>query len=233
MKNDSYESSPNNVTNPANIITTDASNHSDILKICGKILLVGRAGIGKTTVAKALFYRWAKCSFLENRVVFLLTFQTFRKDRPTTLNKMLRQAKGMPSGSHFEELYQFILVNPKKIVLIFDSLDDIDASLEELVDNSTEDYQTPMSMFTIFIKLLKDQFLPGATVITTSRRDKAENISSEFSITFQKRLELLGFCKRDTENYVKGFCVSETDTCAKVWKTVKNHPEFLSLCYVP
>lgn len=233
LKNDNYESPLNGATNPGGIITTGVSTNPEILEICGKILLVGRAGIGKTTVAKVLFYRWAKCAFLENRVVFLLTFQTFRKDRPTTLKKMLRQAKGIPSRSAFEELYRFILVNPKKIVLIFDGLDDINASLEKLDDDSTNDYQKPMSIFTIFIKLLKDQFLPGATVITTSRCDKAENISNEFSITFQKRLELLGFCRRDIENYVKGFCVSETDTCAKIWKTVKNHPEFLSLCYVP
>ena len=50
LKNDSHESLPNNVTNPASIITTDASNHSEILEICGKILLVGRAGIGKTEI---------------------------------------------------------------------------------------------------------------------------------------------------------------------------------------
>lgn len=235
FKDVNCESSPNSVVSyTGNNSATNASSNSEILEICGKILLVGRTGIGKTTFAKALFYRWVKCEFLENRIVFLLTFQTVRKDRSTTLKKMLSQAKGMPSGLDFEELYQFILANPKKVVLIFDDLDDMDTFSVELDDDSTDDYQKPMSMLTIIRKLLKDQFLPGATVIATSRRDKAENISNEISITFQKKLELLGFCRRDMENYVKGFCrLSETDTCAKIWKTVKSQPEFFSLCYLP
>ena len=228
---------PASRTNNADSIATafETTSNSGIpqLQICDKMLVVSRAGIGKTTFAKALFYRWAKCVSLENRVAFLLTFRRFKKDRPTTLKKMLREAKGMPSGLHFEDLYQFILANPKKTVLIFDGLDNIETSLDEQVKDTMHDYQRSMSMFSIFIKLLKDQFLPGATVITMSRGDKAENLFNDIGITFQKKLELLGFSEHDIENYVEGFCPSERDMTANIWKTIKNNQEFLNLCYVP
>ena len=226
-------SSTNNPDSTATAIDTTTNSGIPQLHICNKVLVVGRAGIGKTTFAKTLFYLWAKCALLENRVVFLLTFRRHKKDKPTTLKKMLREAKGMPSDLHFEDLYQFILTNPKKTVLIFDGLDNIETSSDEQEEDTTDDYQKSMPMFSIFIKLFKDQLLPGATVLTTSRRGKAENVFNDIGITFQKRLELLGFSEHDIENYVKGFCPSETDNCANIWKTIKNNPEFLNLCYVP
>ena len=224
----------NNNTDPA----TENTSNTEILQICGKILITGRAGIGKTTVIKAILHRWAVCTFLEDKVVIFLRFRSFRKNKQTTLKTMLRQGEGLPSGSNFEELYQFILANPTKTVLIFDGLEDIDLDtdccLKELDEDTINDYQEAMSVFTVYLKLLKDKFLPSATIITTSRRDKAASICNVFKVQFQTRLQLLGFTKREIKDYVKAFCQSETPCkTAEVWKTIKNNPEFLSLCYIP
>lgn len=225
------------------VIGRNASNTTtEILRICDKILITGRAGIGKTTATKAILYRWAKCAFLEDKVVIFLVFRSFRKNKLTTLKKLLRQGNGIPSGSNFEELYKFILANPKKTVLIFDGLEDIqldyNSCLKELDEDVMNDYQEAMSIFTIYLKLLKDKLLPGATIITTSRHDTAERIRNVFKIQFHARLELLGFTERAIKDYVKTCCQSETTdvadiNCDKIWKTIENNPEFLSLCYIP
>jgi hypothetical protein len=233
----SENTNPYSATN-SNTATNDKISNPDTLKTYDKILIQGRAGIGKTTVAKAILYRWAKSKLLEDKVVIFLRFRNFRKNKTTILKKMLRQGKGIPSGSNFEELYKFILANPKKIVLIFDGLEDIELDsksfLQEQDEETTDDdHEEPMSMFTIYIKLLKDKLLPGAKIITTSRRDNAEYICNYFRIQFQRRLELLGFSKHDIKEYAKGFCQSKTDVCAQIWKTIKNNPEFLNLCYTP
>ena len=230
-------SSDSNTTNES---TTDSvsTSHSQILKVCDKILITGRAGIGKTTATKAILYRWAKCSFLEEKVVIFLRFRGFRKNKLTTLKMMLRQGEGISSGTNFEELFKFILVNPTKVVLIFDGLEDIqidwEACLKELDEDTGNDYQGTMSMFAIYLKLLKDKFLPGATIITSSRPYKAGKICNFFKVTFQIRLELLGFTKSDIKNYVKAFCQSkQTNESGNVWRTIESNAEFLSLCYLP
>ena len=221
-----------------NLVTGNTSRTAEILQICDKIVLTGRAGIGKTTVTKAILHRWAKCAFLENKVVIFLRFRSFRKNKATTLKKILRQGEGIPSGSNFEELYKFILTHPAKTVLIFDGLEDIEldpeSCLKELHDETINDYQKATSMFVIYLKLLKDKFLPGATIITTSRREKAQSVCNIFKIQFQTRLELLGFTEREVKDYVVAFCQNETtDVSSKIWKTIENNPEFLNLCYIP
>jgi hypothetical protein len=110
--------------------------------------------------------------------------------------------------------------------------------LKELEEDMMNDYQEAMSIFTIYLKLLKDKLLPGATIITTSRHDTAERIRNVFKIQFHARLELLGFTERAIKDYVKTCCQSETTdvadiNCDKIWKTIENNPEFLSLCYIP
>ncbi|XP_028407767.1 NACHT, LRR and PYD domains-containing protein 4-like [Dendronephthya gigantea] len=223
-------------TDDPNTTTDPITHYSQILKICDKILITGRAGIGKTTATKAILYRWATCSFLEDKVVIFLRFREFRKNKLTTLKMMLRQGEGIPSGTNFEELFKFILVNPKKVVLIFDGLDDIqidwDHCLEELDEDTVNDYQGTMSMFAIYLKLLKNKFLPGATIITSSRPYKAEKMCNFLKVTFQTRLELLGFTKNDIKDYVRAFCQARHES-GNVWRTIESNAEFLSLCYTP
>lgn len=226
------------------IVVDDNSNTANkkteepvLLNLSGKIMVVGRPGIGKTIFVKSVLYRWAQDKFLENKVVFFLKFRMFRRNKATTFKKMLSHGDGIEPGRNFDELYKFVLANPEKILIIFDGIDDIkvdNVQRSEELDNDTKDYEDPMPLFSIYIKLLKNEFLPGATILTTSRYShQTANICYAFKIRFDTRLEVLGFSKIEIRCHIQRFCKQDTDASDQIWEIIQNSPEFLSLCYVP
>ena len=202
-----------------------------------KILVVGRPGIGKTVLTKKIIHQrlTSEDQFWSEKVVILLRFRTFNgeQNKNTTLKNMLRFGEGLSADDDFDGVYEYILSNPEKVILIFDGLDELQVDCDNCwreAEDTPNDYNQCMSIFSVFNKLVYGKFLPGATILITSR-PTAEHIYDK--LPFEINFEILGFTKPEIENYVKKFCGDDNDMSTRMWNLIQESAELLSLCYIP
>ena len=209
------------------------------------VLVIGRPGIGKTFLTKMMLFEWQqqKSEFWYGKIVILIRFRCFNTGK-TSLRNMLQTSDGLSginiSADDFTAIYEYICLNPSKVVLIFDGLDELkvddNTSIREgYVNGNNEETH----IFYIWKQLVRGQLLPGVTVLTTSR-PTAENIYKPL-LQCHKHVEILGFHKEQIKNYVRKFCRVDmkrsTDVdkqkSTEIWNLIKESPELLTLCYIP
>ena len=154
---------------------------------------------------------------------------------------MLRKSDGFTgdniSADDFNGIYEHICLEPSKVVLIFDGLDELtvdDETLtrvrEECVNNNNEETH----IFHIWKQLVRGELLPGATILTTSRptAEKLYKPTIYDPIQYEREVEILGFHEKEVKNYVERFCGIDTQKSTAIWNLIKASPELLS-CNVP
>ena len=197
------------------------------------ILVVGRPGIGKTLLTKKLLHEWKKeaSKFWCDKIVILIQFRDFN-DGKTSLPKMLEHAYGLNvSRAGIKLVFEYICFVPNNAVFIFDGLDELKYDKNSFVaETSLNDPNQEADILQIFKKMVKGQLLPGVTVLATSR-PTAGHIYDP--LPFHKKVEILGFHKKQIKSYVKKFCQKDKDKSTKLWNLIKQSPEYLSLSYVP
>ena len=197
-----------------------------------RILVIGRPGIGKTMLTKKLLQQWHEKNdkFWRDKIVILVQFRAIN-NKEVTLREMLGYGEGLLRDD-FESMYNSISLNPAKTVLIFDGLDelDVDSSLLNTKINANRSPNEKMPAFTILKHLIRGNFLPGVTLLITSR-PTAKNVLQYLS--FERTVEILGFFEEQIKDYVFKFCKDDNDTAELIWNHIKESAELLSLCYVP
>ena len=204
---------------------------------CRKILIVGRPGIGKTVLTKKILHQLTKSGdeFWIGKLVILLRFRTFNaeQNKTTTLKNMFRHGEGLPAARDFDDLYENILSYQERLILIFDGLDELKVDCDNCwgdEEDTPDDDNLRMPIFSVFKKLVCGNFLPRATVLITSR-PTAEHIYQD--LPFEINFEILAFTKPEIEDYVKKFCQPDNDMSTRIWNVIQGSVELLSLCYIP
>ena len=120
------------------INATKLENTADLFKLTSTdgpksyklVLVVGRPGIGKTFLTKMMLYHWQQqeYEFWHGKIVVLIRFRCFTNAK-ISLRKMLRKSDGFTgdniSADDFNGIYEHICLEPSKVVLIFDGLDEL------------------------------------------------------------------------------------------------------------
>ena len=203
------------------------------------ILAVGRPGIGKTVLTEKIMHDWANGidKLYRGKIVFLYKFRWFNiieELQNLSLEKFLRYGTGL-SEQKFESIFEDIINEPQKAILIFDGLDEFNSDLETCLEQSRilpNDHYTDMSPMTLFIKLAYGNMLQGATVLVTSRPTANEFYSK---LSFERSIEIIGFTRAKIEEYVSRFCdnVDRDDLKPKIWNHIQSSSDLLNLCYIP
>ena len=216
---------------PEDIIDKDHKN----------VLVLGRPGIGKTSLSTKLLRLWATGAAFNGdehykadfNVVFLVKFRRFNNDNAKlSLRDLLARAETVQSLD--DAVWDVIKEEPTKVLLIFDGLDeysrkeDIKAQEGDLTyKNSVEE---KMPVFVLYNKLAEGKLLRGASILTTTRPTAVKCV---LHVRFQRTVEILGFTSDDVKEYVKNFTRNTPEAMEKMWEHIKSNFNLFSFCYIP
>ena len=205
------------------------------------ILIVGRPGIGKSLFCTKFIRDWASdCLFDEAETSrpllrFVIAFLVKFKRLNSTANLNLRELLNCSEFSTVnvtDEIWDYILENPNKVVIIFDGIDEFSARKGIQGDDSIykDSVEVKMPLHALYTKIVSGKVLDGATVLTTTRPSAVSCIRD---IKFSRVVEILGFSSGQVENYVQKFTGDDKDAGETIWQHIRNNLNLFSLCYIP
>ena len=206
------------------------------------VLIVGRPGIGKTLCCTKIIRDWASNKVFnktsDNKIhfdaAFFVKFRTFNAATDLSLRELLTRSTFSPRNELDEEVCNYILQNPHKVLLIFDGIDEfkfnskISTGDNEPQFRNSVDEKMPLSA--LYTKLATGKLLNGAAVMTTTRPTALKCIES---IRFDKIFEILGFSSEQVEEYVTKFAEEDKEAGEIVRRHITSNINILSLCYIP
>ena len=197
------------------------------------VLVVGRPGIGKTSLTTKMGRLWASGeAFNEDenyKVVFLVKFRRFNDGAKLSLRELLAGAETVQRLD--DSVWEFVQNEPTKVLLIFDGLDEYSRK-EEM--NTQEDYKNnveeKMPISVLYKKLATGKLLRGESILATTRPTAVKYVKD---VNFQRTVEILGFTSENVEDYVEKFTQGNPKTKEKIWEHIKSNINLFSFCYVP
>ena len=208
---------------PANVIHPQSVRPDVIIDAQNKnVLVVGRPGIGKTLLCTKLLRMWASDDMFNGDfdAAFLLKFRHFNSNQ-TNLNfrELLERSETVPEHLD-DEVWDYIIKNPTKVLLIFDGLDEFSARSEIAKDDYRykNNVEEKMPLHCLYHKIATGKLLDGATVITTTRPTAVKCIRP---LKVDRTVEILGFTSQEVEDYVGKFTEGDHDADAK--QTIWHH----------
>ena len=198
------------------------------------VLVVGRPGIGKTMLSTKLLRVSAFDAFkyVNFDVTFLLKFRRFNAVTDLDLRELLAHSETV---RHIDDkVWDYIIKNPTKVLLIFDGIDEFSAKSDIAKDDEgyKDTVAEKMPLHCLYNKIASGKLLPGATVITTTRPTA---VSCLTLLNFDRTVEVLGFTSQQVEDYVEKFTKSDHDPDAKetIWQHISTNINLFTLCYIP
>ena len=210
----------------------------DIIDVEHKnVLVVGRPGIGKTSLSTKMLRLWASGEAFNRdalvlNVVFLVKFRRFNDNAELNLRDLLTRAETVQCLD--DSVFEFVLTDPAKVLLIFDGLDeysrkeDISAQEDDPTYKNNEEEKMPFSV--LYYKLATGKLLPGASILTTTRPKAVEYLQK---VKFERTVEIRGFTSENVKDYVQKFFRDTTGAKEKIWEHIKSNANLFSLCYIP
>ena len=198
------------------------------------VLVVGRPGIGKTSLSTKMLRLWASGEAFNTdavvfNVVFLVKFRHFNGNLELSLRDLLTRAETVECLD--DSVWDLVQNEPTKVLLIFDGLDEFsrkgDILAQEYYKNNVREMM-PVSV--LYKKLAAGQLLRGASILTTTRPKAVEYVAR---VQFERTVEIRGFTSKNVEDYVEKFCRDCTGAKEKIWEDIKSNTNLFSLCYIP
>ena len=210
----------------------------DIIDVEHKnVLVVGRPGIGKTSLSTKMLRLWASGEAFNGdalvlNVVFLVKFRRFNDNAELNLRDLLTRAETVQCLD--DSVFEFVLTDPAKVLLIFDGLDEYsrkeDISAQEDDPTYKNNVEEKMPFSVLYYKLATGKLLPGASILTTTRPKAVEYLQK---VKFERTVEIRGFTSENVKDYVQKFCQDTTGAKEKIWEHIKSNANLFSLCYIP
>ena len=195
------------------------------------VLVVGRPGIGKTSLSTKVLRLWASGEAFNAvfNVVFLVKFRLFNGGAKLSLRELLARAATVQRLD--DSVWEFVQNQTTKVLLIFDGVDEYSRK-EEI--NTDEDYNNDvgekMPVSVLYKKLAAGELLRGASILTTTRPTAVKYVAN---VDFQRTVEIRGFTSENVEEYVEKFTRGYPGVKEKIWGHVKANINLFSLSYIP
>ncbi|XP_068760721.1 NLR family CARD domain-containing protein 3-like isoform X2 [Montipora capricornis] len=215
---------------------TNPLRPQDIFDSCHRnVLAVGRPGIGKTMLCTKLLRFWASDDTemqSQCEVAFLLKFRHLNSEPDLNLRELLTLAETVECLK--DELWQCIIDNPSKVLLIFDGMDEFSSRSGIAKDDSrfknTAEERMPLRC--LYKKIASGKVLQGCTLLTTVRPTAVQDVKE---LKFDRTVEITGFTSEQVEEFVEKFTKDDDSGNLKeiIWQHISTNLNLLSLCYIP
>ena len=220
---------------PPNAKDCHFAKPEDILDIKHKnVLVVGRPGIGKTSLSTKMLRLWASGEAFNRdalvfNVVFLVKFRRFNDNPELSLRDLLTSAETVECLD--DSVWELVQNEPTKVLLIFDGLDEFSRKEDILAQKDYKNnVKEKMPVSVLYKKLATGQLLRGASILTTTRPKAVEYVAR---VKFERTVEIRGFTSKNVEDYVEKFSQDCTGAKEKIWEHIKSNTNLFSLCYIP
>ncbi|XP_067220464.1 nucleotide-binding oligomerization domain-containing protein 1-like [Chanodichthys erythropterus] len=187
-----------------------AFSPEDLLKCQDKnILLIGKPGIGKTTVVQEMMRLWAEKHDKDLDYMFYFDESVLsHSSRVVSLESILFDVYLKPMENDRKEVFQDIEENSENVVIVFDGVVDLE-------ENST------------LWKIMKHELLPDAKIIITCRSEV--EYDPLFSSWPTRKVYVQGFSEESINTYYKSMLGHDPVLLDVVLK----NQELFSLSHVP
>ena len=211
-----------------------------------RILLTGKAGIGKSLFCQKLLRDWANDKlfnpprnreFPDFAFAFLLTFRqlSLLGEQTVSLQDVLNRSTLLNDQCRIDDLLlQYLVNHPEELLIIIDGFDEY--SLQDcIVGNTHERYpnscKEEMPVAALCAKLINGQILGQSTVLVTSRPDESDELCREFR--FHRNVEITGFSEQEVSEYIERYFVENENMKNIVLEHITKNEDLLSFAHVP
>uniref|UniRef100_A0A8C4RJI8 NACHT domain-containing protein n=1 Tax=Erpetoichthys calabaricus TaxID=27687 RepID=A0A8C4RJI8_ERPCA len=177
------------------------------------VVIQGPAGIGKTFTVHKIMLDWASGELFQDRFdfVFHLCCRELRISDHESLQELI-----IKCSSILEEALEEILLNPERILFIFDGLDELAFSEVNARDESAVKF------------LLTRKIMPQASVLITTRPTALSVLKGKID----RYIEIVGFLEDGIMDYfLKSF--KDQEKALSAFNVIKGNSVVLSMCFVP
>ena len=210
-----------------------------------RILLTGKAGIGKSLFCRKLLRDWASNKLFKpprNRIIpdfafaYLLTFRqlSLLGERSVSLRDVLNCSTLLDDRCRIDDLLlQYLVDHPEKVLIIIDGFDEY--SLQDCVVGDTHERypnscEEDMPVAALCAKLINGQILGQSTVLVTSRPDESDKLCE---VRFHRNVEITGFSEQEVTEYIKSYFRENESMKNIVLEHITENEDLLSFAHVP
>ncbi|XP_069839840.1 MHC class II transactivator isoform X2 [Dendropsophus ebraccatus] len=192
------------------------------------IALLGQSGMGKTVLVKKICHEWSAGKFSQFSFVFYFECRYLDVSKQYSFKDLLFK---LSSGAQEKniDVYQYILRNPEKVLLIFDGFDEFQDPEGLLHGSFTTSPSKTNKVKDLFTGLFQKKLLRGCTLLITARvREKL----NQYLGKVEQIVEMMGFSPSQVEWYIKEYFRERPDfSNALDW--IKDYRYVFSYCYIP
>uniref|UniRef100_A0A3P8T4T3 NACHT domain-containing protein n=2 Tax=Amphiprion percula TaxID=161767 RepID=A0A3P8T4T3_AMPPE len=203
------------------------------------ILLLGNAGMGKTSLIKKLCLDWSRDCLPQFDFVFLLDGKQLSLTEPifSLQTLLLNLSSYAPSCMDPEAVFTQILAAPKRVLIIFDGFNEL-REYEMLLQTQEKDLVTSLlkdskaqtfAVKQLYSAILQRVLLPGCTLLLSTRpRGSALQVLRRTD----SLLEMCGFTSTNVETYLTQY-FTDPALRASVLDCLKSSSYLRLLCWNP
>ncbi|XP_067838157.1 NACHT, LRR and PYD domains-containing protein 3-like [Heptranchias perlo] len=192
----------------------------------------GVPGIGKTTMVQKIVYDWATGKiYPQFQFVFSFKFRDLNAiDCSINLKNLI-----LTFYPYLRNVLEDVWKNPKKLLFIFDGLDEFKGSIDfDSRKNTEADYvctepEDWCEVSDIVYSLIQHSLLPGCSVLVTSRPTALHLLEkAEIGVW----AEIMGFVGKERKEYFNKF-FEDQKVATAVFKHVEENEILYTMCYNP
>ncbi|XP_029998039.1 MHC class II transactivator isoform X2 [Sphaeramia orbicularis] len=203
------------------------------------ILLLGSAGMGKTTRIRRLCLDWSKDCIPQFDFVFLLDGKALTLTKPVhSLQTLLLSLSSLaPSCTDPEAVFAQILAAPKRVLIIFDGFEELreyeillQAQEKDLIASLQKDSKAQSyTVRQVYSAILQRVLLPGCTLLVSTR--PRGNVGPLLRRA-DSLLDVCGFSPSDVETYLSKY-FTDPDLRVSAMNCLKSSSYLNLLCWNP